>query len=174
MLHVVTFEGPLGFIKPAQAVRDKQVFSQRFLAPSTVEGMRRKLGAESIDRVRLHAEELTRPQRETTQAPTTRIQSSYERNESIVDRRLLLHPTLRLGFEREADAGRAGRQHLCLCRNEDVVLPTGRETMTHEEFDSLPGFTFVPDPDGTAVAGYNRYTGEYDRGRIEYVEEGGS
>lgn len=169
MLHVVTFEGPLGFIKPAQAVRDEQIFSQRFLAPSTVEGMRQKLGASAIDRVRLDAQELTRPQQETIQAPTTRIQSSYEREESIVERRFLLRPTLYLGFVNPEDADLAERQHLCLCRNEDVVLPTTREEMSDDEFDQLPGFTFIPDPDGTAVAGYNRYTGEYDRGRIEHV-----
>jgi hypothetical protein len=171
MLHVVTYEGPLGFIKPAQAVRDEQIYSQRFLAPATVEGMRRKLGASSIDRVRLDAKELTRPQQETIQAPTTRIQSSYEREESIVERRLLLRPTLYLGFEDPADADLAERQHLCLCRNEDVVLPTGREEMTREEFDQIPGFTFVQDPDGTALAGRNRYTGDLDRGRVEYIRD---
>jgi hypothetical protein len=169
MLHVVTYEGPLGFIKPAAAVRDMEIYSQRFLAPSTVEGMRQKLGVTSVDGVRLYCPALSRTQREMTRGPRPASTRSLERDRSIVDRHLLVNPALHLAFASLSDADRAAAQHLCLCRNEDVVLPTGRETMTHADFDALPGFTFVRDPEGDAIAGYNRYTDTYDRGYVEYV-----
>lgn len=167
--YVVIFTGPIGFIKPATAVRDEQIYSQRFLSPSTIEGMRQKLGVSSIDRARLYAERLSSAQRETNQAPTPRTRSTLSRNTSIVDRHLLVHPRLHLGFRNREDADLAATQHLCLCRNEDVVLPVQLQQMTGAEFDALPGFSFVSNEDGGVVAGFNRYTNEYDRGDIIFV-----
>lgn len=49
--YVVKFTGPFGFIKPWTAVRDAsggETYSQQFLTPSIVEGIRQKLEVKSI------------------------------------------------------------------------------------------------------------------------------
>lgn len=54
--YVVKFTGPFGFIKPWTAVRDAsggETYSQQFLTPSIVEGIRQKLEVKSILRHRL-------------------------------------------------------------------------------------------------------------------------
>ena len=54
--YVVKFTGPFGFIKPWTAVRDAsggETYSQQFLTPSIVEGIRQKLEVKSILRQRL-------------------------------------------------------------------------------------------------------------------------
>ena len=40
MLYIVKYSGPFGFIKPWTAVRDEKTFSQQFLTPSIIEGLR--------------------------------------------------------------------------------------------------------------------------------------
>ena len=42
-IYVVKYSGPFGFIKPWTAVRDRKQFSQQFLTPSIIEGIRQKL-----------------------------------------------------------------------------------------------------------------------------------
>jgi hypothetical protein len=60
---------------------------------------------------------------------------------SILDRMVLLHPTLFLAFETLEDAQKASKQHLCLCRNEDLVLPSEKIIeLTEYQFDNLDGF----------------------------------
>ena len=39
-MYVVTYKGQFGFIKPWTAVRDGETFSQQFLTPSIIEGIR--------------------------------------------------------------------------------------------------------------------------------------
>ena len=53
MYYVVKYAGPFGFIKPWTAVRDSKTFSQQFLTPSIIEGMRQKLEVSEIVRHRL-------------------------------------------------------------------------------------------------------------------------
>ena len=39
------------------------------------------------------------------------------------------------------EAGRAAEQHICLCRNEDLLLPDEKvEELSEAEFGRLPGF----------------------------------
>jgi len=45
------------------------------------------------------------------------------RNQSILERGIMIDPFLSLAFESEEDAIKASKQHICLCRNEDVLLP---------------------------------------------------
>ena len=45
-----------------------------------------------------------------------------------------------LGKTKE-EAGRAAEQHICLCRNEDLLLPDEKvEELSEAEFGRLPGF----------------------------------
>jgi len=66
---------------------------------------------------------------------------------------------LTLAFPTESDAQVAHRQHLCLCRNEDLVYPTGDiEEMPVADFEDIRGFElrFGTGPDAFMV-GYNRF-----------------
>jgi hypothetical protein len=165
LLHVVTYTGPFGFIKPWTAVRDEQTYSQQFLTPSTVEGMRQKLGVSAILRHRL-AHEGFSVQGETTQSAgidtktvKSRNEITYKRATSVLKRGVMLNPTLHLAFPSREEAEVAHRQHLCLSRNEDVVMPNGPiRAMSEAEFDSLTGFEleFGRGEDAFLV-GYNRF-----------------
>lgn len=164
-LHVVTYTGPFGFIKPWTAVRDELTYSQQFLTPSIVEGMRQKLEVNAILRHRLSHSGFSRQQEATQSRGYTRKAVkkyhtvTYQRPTSIISRGVLLTPELHLAFPTEEDAQRAHCQHLCLCRNEDVVYPTGAiRCMNEAVFDAIDGFEllFGEGPDAFMV-GYNRY-----------------
>ena len=163
--YVVSYSGPFGFIKPWTAVRDELTYSQQFLTPSTIEGMRQKLDVSSILRHRL-AHEGFSVQGETTQSAgidrktvKSRGEVTYKRATAVMDRGIMLNPRLHLAFPSHEDAEAAHRQHLCLSRNEDVVMPNGliRE-MSPANFDGLTGFElrFGRSEDAFMV-GYNRY-----------------
>jgi hypothetical protein len=164
-LHVVSFNGPFGFIKPWTAVRDKQTYSQQFLTPSTVEGMRQKLEVEAILRHKITHEGFSLQQERIQSGGwkkkviKSRREATYERAQSIVIRGVMLNPVLHLAFSTEADADRASQQHLCLSRNEDVVFPTGgAREMTEADFDQLPGFELqFGEGEEAFMVGYNRY-----------------
>lgn len=163
--YVVTYTGPFGYIKPWTAVRDSETFSQQFLTPSIVEGMRIKLGVSSILRHRLTHRGFDSQQERTQSAGfdlkvvKSRREAVYARPQSILVRGVLLEPMLRLAFETEKEAARAAREHLCLCRNEDVVLPVGpAQSMDRDAFDTLHGYEllFGDGPDAFLV-GTNRF-----------------
>jgi len=168
--YVVKYSGPFGFIKPWTAVRDGITFSQQFLTPSTIEGIRQLLGVESILRHRLSYTGLS-DQQERIQSPgwkTGRHKDkekakkgwkTFSRKESIISRSVLLDPELYLAFSSEADALNAATQHICLCRNEDLLHPEYCGKMMHQEFDNLTGFelAFGEDHPENILVGYNRY-----------------
>jgi len=65
-----------------------------------------------------------------------------------------------LAFASATDAETAARQHLCLCRNEDVVLPREIQLLAKAAFDALDGFElrFEDGPTDTAfLVGFNRF-----------------
>lgn len=179
LLYVVRYTGPFGFIKPWTAVRDSTTYSQQFLTPSIVEGMRRKLDTGPIVRTRLSYLGLSLQKEEVQPRGLGKAEKKPVRKRTmpgeppvyveggVLDRFVLLHPHLYLAFATEEDAGRAATQHLCLCRNEDVVLPDGPPVaMTAEAFDTIPGFEFRPTDapgDGAMLAGYDRYADEDGR-----------
>lgn len=157
MIYTVTYRGPLGFIKPWTAVRDELTFSQQFLTPSIIEGMRQKLQVDEILRHKLSFVKFSKQQEQTR----PKLIKKWGNGFSIIERRLMIEPVLTLGFKSREDAQRALEQHLCLCRNEDVVLPDGErgiKEMSIEEFDDIPGFElrFTGSEDGFMV-GYNRF-----------------
>ncbi|MBI2418109.1 MAG: hypothetical protein HYV28_09460 [Ignavibacteriales bacterium] len=173
MYHVVTFTGPFGFIKPWTAVRDSETFSQQFLTPSIVQGIEMKLfpelledmesGIKKIARHRLSYDAVS-AQTETTQSKAYELFPSKKiatRKTAIATRGTLVNPVLHLAFTSAEDAAHAATQHICLCRNEDVLFPdkTVRE-LNVEAFELIDGFEllFGSGPESFMV-GYNRFAG---------------
>lgn len=180
MFYVVRYTGHFGFIKPWTAVRDGETFSQAFLTPSIVEGMRQKLGVSAILRHRLSHEGISRQQEQVQAAgwASKKIADgkALVRETGVLTRGVMLRPTLHLAFATPEEAAIAASDHLCLCRNEDLVFPVKVndqlvQEMTPEEFGELPGFeTIEDDSPGTIPLGVNRYTGDEMRGRLIVVD----
>ena len=173
-VFVVRFSGPFGYIKPWTAVRDLTTYSQTFLTPSIVEGMRQKLEVSAILRHRLRHHGLDVQQERTQSAGWKVGAKQMSRPLSIIERGVMIHPELSLAFPALEDAERAVSQHLCLCRNEDVVLPSGQiEPMPEEGFDALPGIElrFESSADSFLV-GFNRFAeAEPMYGHLVIVDE---
>lgn len=170
--YLVEWQGPFGFIKPWTAVRDGETFSQQFLTPSIVEGMEKKLfpellvekGIRRIARHRLRYGQMDAQQEVTLARGWNYKKNSAERPRSIITRQVMVNPTLFLAFRSLEDAERAATQHLCLCRNEDLVYPTGAiYTVKEEELEGdeemWAGFELLFDSDAADafLVGYNRY-----------------
>ena len=124
ILFVVHYSGTFGYIKPWTAVRDGETYSQQFLTPSIVEGMEKKLFPETLSDKGIH--KIARHklsykgidvQQETTQTQAWKFRKKekcYEREQSILNRGVMLYPSLYLAFTTEEDALVASEQHLCL------------------------------------------------------------
>ncbi len=140
MMYVIKYTGPFGFIKPWTAVRDSETYSQNFLTPSIIEGMEKKLFPELLEpeqyeprivRHRLTYAAISKQQEQTQPRGISITVKKKEgivvvdRPRSILTRGVLLNPVLYLAFSKYDFAERAIQQHVCLCRNEDVLLPTG-------------------------------------------------
>ncbi len=183
-MFIVKYSGPFGYIKPWTAVRDDETFSQQFLTPSIIEGMEKKLfpellnekGIKKIIRHRLTYSAMDR-QQEVTQPKGRKgkFKNDFELinatvNTSIINRRILLNPTLYLTFEKREDAERAKTQHLCLCRNEDIILPEEEIIeVSEEEFDApdgrFKGFELIfGKTEDAFIVGGNRF----DEGKFMY------
>lgn len=169
---IVKYTGPFGFIKPWTAVRDSETFSQQFLTPSIVEGMEKKLfpellGTKGIHKIKRHrlAYDQMSAQQEQIQPRGWNIKSkTAERKYAILVRSVLLNPSLYLAFEKEEEAKIAASQHLCLCRNEDILLPQDIEVVTQEDFDTneekFAGYELMfEENEESFIVGYNRFHG---------------
>ena len=159
--YIVKYSGPFGFIKPWTAVRDSETFTQQFLTPSIVEGLRQKLEVKSIIRHKLTYESISR-QQEVTHARGWDYQRSkrlFQRYRSILVRGVMLNPDLYLAFQDAADAQKAVQQHICLCRNEDLLLPERDiRQFTEEQFDMIPGFELrFGEHERSFLIGFNRF-----------------
>jgi len=161
--YVVEYSGTFGFIKPWTAVRDEKTFSQQFLTPSILEGMKIKLGVSAILRHKLmHAGTSLQQERTQSRAFLEKRKGAFKeasRTLSIISRGVMLYPHLWLAFPSLADAELAAEQHICLSRNEDVLLPSPSIiTVTEEEFDQMPGFELLFGKTSTSIlVGHNRY-----------------
>ncbi len=157
-LYVVTFAGPFAFIKPWTAVRDAKTYSQAFLTPSIVEGIRQRLGVSQILRHRLAYAGIELQLERTQTAGWEQVKGTLKRSLSILERGVLIHPTLHLAFASLEDAESAASEAICLCRNEDLLLPVGTQEMSAEEFDTLDGFELIfGNGPGSFLVGYNRF-----------------
>lgn len=159
--YVVKYTGPFGFIKPWTAVRDGETFSQQFLTPSIIEGMRQKLDVKAILRHKLTYAGMSK-QKEVIQTRAWKLKRKDKivvRPTSILDRRVLLDPTLYLAFDSLEDAAKAAKQHLCLCRNEDLVLPNADILeISATDFDQIDGFELrFGKNEQSFLVGYNRF-----------------
>ena len=178
-MYVVTYKGQFGFIKPWTAVRDEETFSQQFLTPSIIEGIEKKLfpellsvsGIHKILRHKLKYDSMD-TQQEVTQTRGWQYKNrTFIRDRSVLKRSVLLNPVLYIDFEREEDAIVASRQHVCVCRNEDVLLPESEiRIMEEEQFNLLPGFELrFGESEQSFLVGYNRFNDNQPMlGWIEY------
>ncbi|MCB0649926.1 MAG: hypothetical protein KDC85_01470 [Saprospiraceae bacterium] len=170
MYYVVKYIGHFGFIKPWTAVRDSETFSQQFLTPSIVEGMEKKIfpellkvnGIQKIKRHRLNYLEIDVQQERTWSKggfSAKRDKGKWKTNLAIIDRGVMLEPNLYLAFENEQDAKEAMEQHICLCRNEDVMHPIEILKLSDIEFDEIDGFELLFEGDKNAMfkVGHNRF-----------------
>lgn len=166
-MYVVTYTGRFGFIKPWTAVRDGETFSQQFLTPSMVEGIEKKLfpellGTSGIHKIIRHklAYDALSSQQEAVQTRGFEYKNKMSsRSRSIIKRSVMQNPVLHLAFSSEEDAEKASWQHICLCRNEDVMFP-GSDIieMTEEEFNAIHGFELrFGESEQSFLVGYNRY-----------------
>jgi len=130
-MFVVKYSGPFGFIKPWTAVRDSETFSQQFLTPSIIEGIEKKLfpellkekGIHKIKRHRLRYKQMAAQQEQIQPRGWNKKKNHYERPYAILTRSVMIEPELLVAFDNSDDANEASKQHICLCRNEDIVYP---------------------------------------------------
>ena len=168
--YTVKYIGQFGFIKPWTAVRDSETFSQQFLTPSTVEGMEKKIfpellgvkGIHKIKRHRINYLGLDVQQERTWSKGGFKASKSgqkWKTNLAIINRGVMLEPHLYLAFEKEEDAQKAMTEHLCLCRNEDVVLPNELLEISKSDFNAINGFEllFKSDENSMFKVGHNRF-----------------
>jgi hypothetical protein len=161
MYYVVKYSGPFGFIKPWTAVRDSETYSQQFLTPSIVEGIRQKLGVSAIVRHKLTYSSISLQQERTQSRGWEDLRKTHTkaRPQSVLTRGVMLCPTLYLAFGKLTDAQMAVEQHICLCRNEDLLFPDGDvASMDKGEFDCLVGFELrFGREDKSFLVGFNRF-----------------
>lgn len=166
-MYIVTYKGQFGFIKPWTAVRDGETFSQQFLTPSIIEGIEKKLFPEllsvsGIHKILRHKTKYDSmdSQQEVTQTRGWEYKNrTFIRNRSVLKRSVLLNPVLYIAFGNEEDAIIASKQHVCVCRNEDILLPESEICMMEEEqFNHLPGFELrFGNSEQSFLVGYNRF-----------------
>lgn len=149
--YIVKYSGPFGFIKPWTAVRDSETFSQQFLTPSIVEGIEKKLfpellGEAGIMKIFRHKVNYLGIdiQQERTWAKGgfqfSKEKGNYKTNLGILKRGVMLNPNLYLAFKYAEDANIAFEQNVCLCRNEDILLPEDLLEMDVQTFEEIAGF----------------------------------
>ncbi|MCC5917624.1 MAG: hypothetical protein JJU02_09915 [Cryomorphaceae bacterium] len=185
-IYVVKYSGPFGFIKPWTAVRDSETFSQQFLTPSIVEGIEKKLfpnllGVDGINKIvghRLSYNQVTNQQEviQTRGWNSTRKgkQFLFERPTAVLIRGILQNPILHLAFNDRRDAEIAMTQHICLCRNEDILLPEEIIETTKEQFDAdeekFSGYELVFEKNEKSfLSGYHRVSNQAMYGWIKTV-----
>lgn len=173
-MYVIKYSGPFGYLKPWTAVRDSETFSQQFLTPSVIKGLELKLFPEllknnyisKIIRHRLSYSKLD-TQQEQVRAKQLKITKSkegnYKINTSIINRGVLINPILWLGFEEIDNAEKANKQNICLCRNEDILLPDDNISEKNmDEFNLIDGFELhFEKKENSFLVGFNRF----DEGR---------
>jgi hypothetical protein len=183
--YVIKYSGTFGFIKPWTAVRDSETFSQQFLTPSIVEGIEKKLfpellterGIKKIAAHRLSYSQINQQQEviQTRGWNSTKKgkQILFERPTAVIVRGVLLHPVLFLAFTNKEDAEVAFQQHICLCRNEDIMLPIKMKEETKTVFDiedEYAGYELVFEKSDNAFqVGFDRKSKEPMYGWLKIV-----
>ena len=166
-MYIVTYKGKFAFIKPWTAVRDGETFSQQFLTPSMIEGIEKNLfpellfttGIHKILRYKLSYTSMSSQQEVTQTRGWEYKNKTFIRNRSVLKRNILQSPILYIAFKSEKDAIAASQQHICLCRNEDIMLPEAEIIQASEDdFGKLPGFELrFGESKNSFLVGYNRF-----------------
>ena len=158
-LYIVKYAGPFGFIKPWTAVRDGETNSQQFLTPSIIEGIRQKLEVSEIVRHKLTYSALDIQQEVVQSKALKKKRKVYLRENSILKRGVMINPVLWVAFSSFEDSSKAIKQHICLCRNEDVLISKDDiMEMEIKTFDEIDGFELrFGKNDKSFMVGYNRF-----------------
>ncbi|MCB0642127.1 MAG: hypothetical protein KDC44_10825 [Phaeodactylibacter sp.] len=88
---------------------------------------------------------------------------AFLREQSILSRYVLIDPVLLLAFTELQDAERAAQQHICLCRNEDLLYPSGKTMEVsvedwEQDEDRFSGFELIfEQTEKSFLVGYNRF-----------------
>ncbi len=180
MLYVVKYIGKFGFIKPWTAVRDGKTYSQQFLTPSVIEGIEKKLFPDMLKcngeikrikryKLRYSAIDMQQEQIHPRGWTFNSKSKTMSRLRSVLLRGVMLDPVLLLAFDNLCDAQTAMAQHICLCRNEDVLLPEEDViVMNEQEFQEEKGFELRFGKSGNSfLVGYNRFNGQPMYGWLE-------
>lgn len=180
-MYIVKFYGSIAFVKPWSAVRDNKTSSLQFLTPSTIEGIEKKLfpellhssGIHKIRRYKLNfIGRSTMQETIQSKALTNKKKEGYMiRMTSVINRIVLLEPTLFLAFDTLDDAQTASLQHICLSRNEDMMRACSEiEEMDEQEFDKISGFELrFEKTEKSFMVGFNRYDNDNPMyGLLEY------
>jgi hypothetical protein len=171
-LYAVKYTGPFGFIKPWTAVRDTEIMSQQFLTPSILEGIEKKLfpyllerptgKIYTIQRHRLSYSQISYQQERIQPRGWNKKEGYAIRPQAVLTRGIFLDPVLWLCFANKNHAETAFQQHICLCRNEDILLPTDMQKIAEKAFDTnsemFPGFELIAgNKTNSFHIGHNRY-----------------
>lgn len=189
MYYIVKYTGTFGFIKPWTAVRDGETYSQQFLTPSILEGIEKKLFPELLNeksihkivRYKLHYDAISL-QQEQTQTRGWEYKKSEKRmfrSLSILKRGVMINPALYLAFAKKEEAEVAATQHICLCRNEDVIFPSEQIfCLTEQEFQQIEGFELrFGESEQSFLVGFNRFNennpmyGQLELGGLSILKE---
>lgn len=177
----VQYSGTFAFMRPVQALRDSLTYSNRFITPSTLEGIRQKLGVSKIVRARLDFQDVQLCQEATHTVgintaffgkralrSTLMKHTNQGRAKSVINRGVLINPLCTLLFDNEDDALKAFEQSICLSRNEDILLPDAMFEV--EDFDKeISGYEFIETGNNyDQYVGVNRFTLQKSFGRIIY------
>jgi len=169
-MYVVKYKGDFGFIKPWTAVRDGKTYSQQFLTPSIIEGIEKKIFPEMlpyngvIKKVIRHklnylAIDVQQEQIQPRGWNVLTKGKMMTRKRAVLKRGIMIKPILYLGFDNLEDAEMAIKQHICLCRNEDIMLPEANVlTLTEDDFNVVDGFELrFGKSEQSFLVGYNRF-----------------
>jgi len=183
MKYIIKYEGSFGFIKPWSAVRDTKTKSCFYLTPSILMGIERKLFPElslndngklnKILRYRLNFQdvtfqkELTRSINYINKTSKSNKKKYFIANTNTVERGLLLNPVLYIMISSINDIDIFMSQHICLCRNEDILFPTkiieienDDNFNTDEQFYGYESFSCDENDDNSILCGLNKYTND--------------
>ena len=97
---------------------------------------------------------------------------TYIKERSILRRGVMLSPVIYLAFATLEDARKANMQNICLCRNEDILLPESNiQELSISEFDKLEGYELrFGESEQSFLVGYNRFKNNEEMyGWIEIV-----
>lgn len=167
-MYIVKYKGNFGFIKLWTAVRDGETYSQQFLTPSIIEGIEKKLfpdmlpynGIKRIIRHKLNYSsiDIQQEQTQTRGFKVIKTEKVMTRDRSILKRGIMVNPILYLAFNNMGDAEIAMKQHICLCRNEDIMLPDTVMVLSEEEFNAIDGFELrFGKSEQSFLVGFNRF-----------------